>query len=122
MAARASPRKPSVPMASSPRSSRSLLVAWRRKGHARVLGGHAAAVVRHAQVFRAAAAYLHRYIPRLRVERVLHELLDGGGRALHHLAGGDEVGDEGGEYVYLCHGHLAVCFAPFAGPAHYIPK
>ena len=31
MAARASPRKPSVPMASSPRSSASLLVAWRRK-------------------------------------------------------------------------------------------
>ena len=31
IAARASPRKPSVPMASSPRSSESLLVAWRRK-------------------------------------------------------------------------------------------
>ena len=31
MAARASPRKPRVAIASSPRSSRSLLVAWRRK-------------------------------------------------------------------------------------------
>ena len=31
MAASASPRKPMVAMASSPRSSRSLLVAWRRK-------------------------------------------------------------------------------------------
>ena len=31
MAASASPRKPSVPMASRPRSSASLLVAWRRK-------------------------------------------------------------------------------------------
>ena len=31
MAASASPRKPSVPMASSPRASESLLVAWRRK-------------------------------------------------------------------------------------------
>ena len=31
MAASASPRKPSVPMLSRPRASRSLLVAWRRK-------------------------------------------------------------------------------------------
>ena len=78
-------------MASSPRSSRSLLVACRRKA----IGGHAAAVVRHAEVFRAAAAYFNRYVPRPGVEGVFDELLHGRGRALDDFAGGYQVRDEG---------------------------
>jgi len=41
---------------------------------------------------------------RARVERVLQHLLDHGGRALHHLAGGDLVGNGFGEDVDAAHG------------------
>ena len=66
-----------------------------QKGDACVLGRHAAAVVRHAQIRHAAAAHLHRdgFCPG--VEGVFHKLLDDRGRALHDLAGGDHVGKVG---------------------------
>ena len=62
-----------------------------QKGDARILRLHAAAVVGHADVGRPAAAYLHGYIFRARVERVLHELLYHRGGTLHDLACGDHV-------------------------------
>ena len=38
------------------------------------------------------------------VQSVFEQLLDYRGRALHHLAGGDLVGDVLGEYVNAAHG------------------
>src|SRR5699024_3313993 len=69
------------------------------EGYARVLGRHAAAVVRHADELPTAAAQLHRDVPRPGVDRVFKQLLHHGGGPFHNLAGGDEVRHEGGEYV-----------------------
>ena len=70
-----------------------------QEGHARVLGRHAAAVVGDADIGRAAPADLHGHVFGPGVEGVLHQLLDHGGRALHHLARGDQIRHMRGEYV-----------------------
>ena len=56
-----------------------------------VLGGDAAAVVRHPQVGHAAILNFHGHLGGPGVHGVLHQLLDGGGRPLHHLTGGDQI-------------------------------
>jgi len=61
------------------------------KRHAGVGGAHAAAVVGDRDPVPAAASDLHPYPARAGVERVLHQLLHDGGRALHDLTGGDLV-------------------------------
>ena len=64
------------------------------EGQPRVLGRHARAVVRDLEPGDPAAFHVHRDAPGAGVERVLHELLDRGRRALDDLARGDLV-DEG---------------------------
>ena len=91
MAARASPRKPRVPMASRSYSVRSLLVA--EKGGLRLGGGDAAAVVGNPDEAHAAVLDLHGQGVRPGVDSVLHELLDHRRGPLHHLAGGNLVGE-----------------------------
>ncbi len=59
--------------------------------HARLVAGHAGAVVEHADQVAAAALDLHRHLARPGVERVLHQLLDHRGRPLHHLTGCDLI-------------------------------
>ena len=67
-----------------------------QEGHARVLGRHAAAVVRHAQIGHAAVPQLHGHVPGAGVKGVFHQLLHHGGGSLHHLARGDEIRHVGG--------------------------
>ena len=74
-----------------------------QKGDAGVLGGHAAAVVSHADIGGPAAAQLHGDVLGPGVKGVLHQLFDDGGGALHHLAGGDHVRHVGGEDIDNCH-------------------
>jgi hypothetical protein len=90
MAARASPRKPRVPMASRSYSVRSLLVAWRRKA----VSASAAAMPQPYEAH-AAVLDLHGQGVRPGVDGVLHELLDHRRGPLHHLAGGDQIGHVG---------------------------
>ena len=78
-----------------------------QEGDARVLRGHAAAVVRHADIGRAAAAKFHRDILRAGVEGVLHQLLDNGGGTLHDLAGGDHISHVRVENIDNSHMHTS---------------
>ena len=111
MAARASPRKPSVPMASSPRSSASLLVAWRRKATPASSGD----MPQPSSVTRielgAASGELHRYVPGPGVDGVLDELLNRRRGPFHNLPAGDEVRNVRGEYVYPGHPHTSFAFS-----------
>ena len=66
-----------------------------QKGGAGVLGGHAAAVVRHPQKGHASVPDLDGHLGGSRVHGVFQQLLDGAGRPLHHLTGGDQVGNMG---------------------------
>ena len=74
-----------------------------QKRDARVLGRHAAAVVRHAQIRRAAAAQLHRHGAGSGVKRVFHQLLDHRGGPLHDLARGDQIRQMRRENLNLGH-------------------
>ena len=73
---------------------------------ARVLGRHAAAVVRDADERRAAALYFDGDGLRPGVKGVFHQLLDDGGGTLDDLARGDHIGNVWGEYIYNGHEHL----------------
>ena len=75
-----------------------------QKRDARVLGRHAAAVVGHAQIGRAAAAQLHRHGAGPGVERVFHQLLDHGGGPLDDLARGDQIRKMRRENLNIGHG------------------
>ena len=74
-----------------------------QKGDARVLGRHAAAVVRDAQIRHAAAANLHRDGAGAGVNRVFDELLHHRGGPLHDLARGNQVSNVGGEDLDVRH-------------------
>ena len=74
-----------------------------QKRDACVLGRHAAAVVRHAQIRRAAAAQLHRHGAGPSVKCVFHQLLDHGGGPLHDLARGDQIRQMRRENLNLGH-------------------
>ena len=76
-----------------------------QKGDARVLGRHAAAVVRDAQIRHAAAADLHRDGARAGVDRVFDKLLHHRGGPLHDLTRGDQIRHVGGEYLDVRHGN-----------------
>ena len=75
-----------------------------QKRDACVLGRHAAAVVGHAQVGRAAAAQLHRHGAGPGVERIFHQLLDHGGGTLNDLARGDQIRKMRRENLNIGHG------------------
>ncbi len=74
-----------------------------QEGGLRILGGHAAAVVRDAQEGHAAVLQLDGDIVRARVDRVLDQLLGGAGGTLHDLAGCDQVGDVRGKLLNFRH-------------------
>ena len=76
-------------MAARSSARRSLLVAWRRKAVGRCDG---AAVIGDAQIGETPVLYLHRNGGGPGVQGVFQQLLGHAGRALHHLAGGNEVG------------------------------
>ena len=75
--------------------SGSLEVAWRSTASGEVVRIHAAAVVDDADQPAAAALDNHVDPGRAGIERVLNELLDGGGRALDDLARGDPIHEHG---------------------------
>ena len=97
MAARASPRKPRVPMASSLQIVLGAQLAGgvAEEGGLQLLRRDAAAVVGHPQKGHPPVGDLHRDGAGPRVNGVLHELLGHRRGALHHLAGGDQVGHMG---------------------------
>ena len=69
-----------------------------------VVFADAATVVRHAEIADAAVADFHRNRAGPRVQRVLHQFLDGGGRTLHHFACRDFANDLIGQELNLsCH-------------------
>ena len=57
---------------------------------------HAAAVIGDPEEGHAAVPDLHGDLGGSGIHGVFQQLLDHGGRTLHHLAGGDEVGNMGG--------------------------
>ena len=63
-----------------------------QKGGGQLLRRNAAAVVRHPDQAHAAPLDLHHDGGGSGVDGVFHQLLYNGGGALHHLAGGDQVG------------------------------
>src|SRR3546814_14039517 len=70
---------------------------------------HAAAIVAHRDEALAAVAQGDLGAPGAGVDGVLHQLLDGGGRPLDHLAGGDAVDQIGGQQT---EGHGVLRLAP----------
>ena len=67
-----------------------------QEGGGQLLRRDAAAVVRDADIGQAAPLQLRRDGGRAGVQRVFQKLLDHGGGALHHLTGGDQIGNMGG--------------------------
>jgi hypothetical protein len=63
------------------------------QGQGQVIRADAGAVVRHPDQLDAAFLQVHPDIPGARVQAVLQQFLEGRGRPLHHLAGGN-LGDE----------------------------
>ena len=68
-----------------------------QKGGRCVLRGNAAAVVRHPHKGHAAFPDFHSDLGGPGVHGVFQQLLDDGGRPLHHLTGGNQIGDMGGK-------------------------
>ena len=93
----ASPRKPIVPIERQVLERADLGRRVPLEGQPRVPGRHAGAVVHDLDPRDPPAFDVHADAPRAGVERVLHELLDGGRRALHDLARGDLVDERVGE-------------------------
>ena len=73
------------------------------EGGGQFLGGDAAAVVRHPDQAHAAPLDLHHHRRGAGVDGVFHQLLDHAGRALHHLAGGDQIRHMGVELLNMRH-------------------
>lgn len=97
MAARASPRKPMVPMAARSSALCSLEVAWRRKAvrASSALMPEPLSVTRRKVM--AAVPNLNGHLGCPGVHGVFQQLLGGGGRALHYLTCGNEIGDMWGK-------------------------
>ena len=74
-----------------------------QEGGQAVLRLDAGAVVRHPDVAHAAPLDLHRHCGGPGVNGVFRQLLHGAGRALHHLAGGNQIRHMGVELMYLGH-------------------
>ena len=66
------------------------------KGGAGILVGHTAAVVRDPQEGHAAVPDLNGDLGGTGIHGVFQQLLNNGGRPLHHLTGGDQIGNMGG--------------------------
>ena len=68
-----------------------------------ILRRHTAAVIGDADGEDPPAPYLHRHLIGTGVDGVLHQLLEHGGRAIDHLARGDQVGNFKAQYVDFSH-------------------
>ena len=79
-----------------------------QKGGGQFFRSDAAAVVRHADEAHAAPLDFHHDGRCARVDGVFHQLFHNAGRALHHLAGGDEVGNMRGELLDIWHGDASL--------------
>ena len=79
-----------------------------QKGRLGFVGRNAAAVVRDAQEGHAAVLQLDGDVPRAGVNGILDQLLGGAGRALDHLARGDEVGNMRRKLLNLGHKFLLI--------------
>ena len=66
-----------------------------QKGRGKLARGDAAAVIGDAQIGEAPVLHLHGNGGGAGVQGVFQQLLGHAGRALHHLAGGNEVGNMG---------------------------
>ena len=99
MLASASPRKPRL--ATRSRSSRrgDLAGGMARQGQRQLVAGDAAAVVGDLEQLGAAGGQLHLDGARAGVEAVLQQLLERGGGPLDHLASGDLVDEQVGEWT-----------------------
>jgi hypothetical protein len=69
----------------------------------RVLRPHPLAIVLHADLFLPSELDVNLHAPRAGVDRVLDELLDDRRGTLHHFAGGDLIGEVGGQAVDFPH-------------------
>src|SRR5271155_1066824 len=74
------------------------------EGEHGIVAYHAASVVGDLDQLLAARLNVDLNARGARVQRVLEQFFHHRGRALHHLAGGDLVGDVLGEYVNAAHG------------------
>ena len=70
-----------------------------REAQPRVLAAHAGAVVPHAHQAAAPLPQVDLDAPGAGIQRVLDQLLDRCGGPLHHLAGGDLVGERLGQHL-----------------------
>ena len=73
------------------------------EGQQGVVAQHAAAIVGDANETAAAGFHFDANLRRARVERVFEQFLDHRSGTLHHLAGGDLVGDLVGQNAYAAH-------------------
>ena len=78
------------------------------QGQRQVILVDAAAVVAHPDQLGAALLHVHGDLAGAGVERVFQQLLKHRGGALHHLAGGDLVGEPGIQPMNLCHRELSL--------------
>ncbi|MCZ7607083.1 MAG: hypothetical protein M5U25_13635 [Planctomycetota bacterium] len=76
------------------------------EGQLQVFGVHADAVVGHADQGLAGVHQLHVHAGGAGVQGVFHQFLDHAGRAFHHLAGGDLVGELGRQQLDAGHGAI----------------
>ena len=95
----ASPRKPSVAIAAEIVGAADLARRVPLDRQPRVLRLHPLAVVLDADLLLAAELDVNREAARAGVDRVLDQLLDDRGGPLDDLAGGDLVGEVGGQAV-----------------------
>ena len=75
-----------------------------QKGHPGILRGHAAAVIRDPDAGGAPILDGNGDVSGPGVKGVFHQLLDDGGRPLHHFAGGNHIRHMGREYIDNRHG------------------
>ena len=101
--ASASPRKPSVAIASRSSAVASFDVACRATASGEIVAADARAVVGDADAPDAAAFDVDVDLRRAGVERVLEQLLQRDGRTLDDLAGGDLVDEMVGQRADACH-------------------
>ena len=82
------------------------------KGRPGILGSHAAAVVGNPEEGHAPVPDFQCDLGGPGVHGIFQQLLGHGGRPLHHLTGGDEVGDMRGKLNDFGHGVTSVCRYP----------
>ncbi len=75
------------------------------EGQGQIVAMDAAAVVAHADEAHPALPHLDVDAARPGVEAVFHQLFDDRRRPLHHFAGGDLIGEDGGQELNTCGGH-----------------